>query len=59
MREVDAGKAISAMLPQDSSVLDYLEGIGDRKHSGIKVSLQFKRIPCRRTFYFFTLLLFL
>ncbi len=33
---VDAGKAISAMLPQESSVLDYLEGIGNRKQSGIK-----------------------
>lgn len=35
---VDAGKAISAMLPQDTSVYDYLEGIGSRTHNGEKVS---------------------
>jgi alcohol dehydrogenase len=34
---VDAGKAISAMLPHDSSVVDYLEGIGGSTHSGVKV----------------------
>jgi alcohol dehydrogenase class IV len=34
---VDAGKAISAMLPQDASVLDYLEGGGGRTHNGEKV----------------------
>lgn len=34
---VDAGKAISAMLPQDTSVYEYLEGIGNRKHNGQKV----------------------
>jgi alcohol dehydrogenase class IV len=34
---VDAGKAISAMLPQAGSVLDYLEGVGTRAHSGAKV----------------------
>jgi alcohol dehydrogenase class IV len=33
---VDAGKAISAMLPQDDSVYAYLEGIGDRSHNGEK-----------------------
>ncbi|MDG5816852.1 iron-containing alcohol dehydrogenase [Chitinispirillales bacterium ANBcel5] len=34
---IDAGKAISAMLPQDESVKCYLEGFGDRKHNGVKV----------------------
>jgi alcohol dehydrogenase class IV len=34
---VDAGKAISAMLPQQDSVYDYLEGIGNKKHNGEKV----------------------
>ncbi len=34
---VDAGKAISAMLPQETSVYDYLEGIGGRTHNGEKV----------------------
>ena len=34
---VDAGKAISAMLPQQTSVYDYLEGIGNRQHDGVKV----------------------
>jgi len=34
---IDAGKAVSAMLPKDGSVTDYLEGIGTRKHDGVKV----------------------
>ncbi|MCK5219365.1 iron-containing alcohol dehydrogenase, partial [bacterium] len=35
---IDAGKAISAMLPLRESVMGYLEGVGSgRKHSGIKV----------------------
>ncbi len=34
---IDAGKAISAMLPQGGSVMDYLEGVGEREHSGVKV----------------------
>lgn len=34
---LDAGKAISAMLPHTGSVVDFLEGIGSRRHSGIKV----------------------
>lgn len=35
---LDAGKAISAMLPLGDSVLDYLEGVGKGKlHPGIKI----------------------
>lgn len=34
---LDAGKAISAMLPVNDSVKLYLEGIGTQKHSGSKV----------------------
>lgn len=35
---LDAGKAISAMLPtREGSVQDYLEGVGDRRHDGVKV----------------------
>lgn len=35
---IDAGKAISAMLPQDGSVLNYLEGVGTGKlHDGRKI----------------------
>jgi len=34
---MDAGKAISAMLPVEGSIRDYLEGIGDREHSGEKI----------------------
>lgn len=34
---VDAGKAISAMLPHDNSIVDHLEGVGRAiPHSGIK-----------------------
>ena len=34
---VDAGKAISAMLPQGSSVYEFLEGIGPGTHNGEKI----------------------
>ena len=35
---IDAGKAISAMLPQKNSVLDHLEGLpGSRPHPGTKI----------------------
>jgi len=34
---IDAGKAISAMLPQQGSVADYLEGRETRKHDGRKI----------------------
>ena len=35
---VDAGKAISAMLPHDNSIIDHLEGVGrGLAHSGVKV----------------------
>ncbi len=34
---LDAGKAISAMLPLDDSVINYLEGLGTKVHSGLKV----------------------
>ncbi len=33
---IDAGKAISAMLPQKDSVINYLEVIGKSNHNGIK-----------------------
>lgn len=34
---LDAGKAISAMLPLQSGVKNYLEGVGDKKHPGMKI----------------------
>lgn len=34
---LDAGKAISAMVPIGEPVKNYLEGVGDRSHPGIKV----------------------
>lgn len=34
---LDAGKAISAMLPKEGSVREYLEGVGWREHDGEKV----------------------
>jgi alcohol dehydrogenase class IV len=34
---IDAGKAISAMLNKTESVKNYIEGIGNKEHSGIKV----------------------
>jgi alcohol dehydrogenase class IV len=34
---LDCGKAISAMLPQETSVYEYLEGVGTRTHDGRKI----------------------
>jgi len=34
---VDAGKAISAMIPVGGGVKDYLEGVGPKKHPGTKI----------------------
>ncbi len=34
---LDAGKAVSAMLPINEPVMDYLEGVGTKMHPGIKV----------------------
>ena len=34
---IDAGKAVAAMLPLQESVTDYLEVVGTKKHSGVKV----------------------
>lgn len=34
---IDAGKAVSAMLPHSDSVKDYLEGVGTKKHPGQKI----------------------
>lgn len=34
---IDCGKALSAMLAQSGSVKDYLEGVGTRKPSGVKI----------------------
>jgi len=34
---MDAGKAISAMIPVDGSIRDYLEGVGEKKHPGQKI----------------------
>ena len=34
---IDAGKAISAMLPQKDSIRNYLEGVGNKAHDGRKV----------------------
>jgi alcohol dehydrogenase len=33
----DAAKAISAMIPKTDSIKNYLEGIGDKVHDGVKV----------------------
>ena len=40
---LDAGKAISAMMPLNESVKNYLEGIGSKTHPGIK--LPFIAVP--------------
>lgn len=34
---LDAGKAVSAMLPLKSPIIDYLEGVGNKKHPGTKI----------------------
>lgn len=34
---IDAGKAVSAMFPLQESVIDYLEVVGTKQHSGIKI----------------------
>jgi alcohol dehydrogenase len=34
---IDAGKAVSAMLPVEGGVEEYLEGVGNRTHPGVKV----------------------
>ena len=34
---LDAGKAISAMITVEDSVINYIEGIGNRKHPGTKI----------------------
>lgn len=36
---MDAGKAVSAMIPVQGSVRDYLEGVGTKTHPGCKVPL--------------------
>lgn len=37
---MDAGKAISAMIPQEESVMAYLEGVGaGKQHNGVKVPM--------------------
>ena len=33
----DAGKAISAMIPKEDSIMNYLEGVGNKKHDGKKI----------------------
>jgi len=34
---IDAGKAISAMLPKNDSIKNYLEGVGNKTHDGTKI----------------------
>lgn len=34
---MDAGKAVSAMIPVEGSIKDYLEGVGEKKHPGSKI----------------------
>lgn len=34
---MDAGKAVSAMIPVEGSIKEYLEGVGERKHPGDKI----------------------
>lgn len=33
----DAGKAISAMIPKKDSIKNYLEGVGEKAHDGVKI----------------------
>ena len=33
----DAGKAISAMIPKEDSIMNYLEGVGNKIHNGKKI----------------------
>ncbi len=34
---MDSGKAVSAMIPVEGSIRDYLEGVGEKKHPGDKI----------------------
>jgi alcohol dehydrogenase class IV len=34
---MDAGKAVSAMIPMEESIREYLEGVGNKVHPGIKI----------------------
>lgn len=34
---MDAGKAVSAMIPVDGSIKEYLEGVGNKAHPGTKI----------------------
>jgi alcohol dehydrogenase class IV len=34
---MDAGKAVSAMIPVEGSIKEYLEGVGEREHPGEKI----------------------
>ncbi len=34
---MDAGKAVSAMIPVEGSIREYLEGVGEKKHPGHKI----------------------
>lgn len=34
---MDAGKAVSAMIPAEGSIRNYLEGVGDKEHPGDKI----------------------
>jgi len=34
---MDAGKAISAMIPVEGNIKDYLEGVGEKEHPGSKI----------------------
>jgi len=34
---IDAGKAISAMIPKNDEIMNYLEGVGNKNHDGEKI----------------------